>query len=800
MTLGRLAHAAARIALPTLLLLLPSGLRAQESATPATPAPPAPGEKPATTTRMLGGAELRAEVIRQLGPGELELVGSVTISSETARMQADRISIREERYVVAEGNVLVVWGPNRLSGTRMEYDLQEKRGSVENAMGQVDPEFYFTADRAEKVGDDWVYLDSATVTTCTQPVPYWSFSVSSAKIHVDHYAYMKNLRLRAKKVPVFYLPWMAWPVKQDRAAGLLLPTFGATSDRGRVITEALFVPLGQSADMTLFGEYYTIAGWGGGGEFRIIPNRDGDAHLSGFYIDDQVAGFPRWRITFKETQTFVNGFRMVADINQVSDFAYFTDFERELRLASSPSILARVEFTRNGSWTSVNARELRREQLFFDGTSLVQQTLPQLEWRGRSRRMGNTPFYLSFLSSLASIQQRSTTIDADYARADIFPTVTAPLSPWPWLDVTPGVSYRFTEYTQQRDPVTGAITDENLSRGIAAGSLEIVGPKISRIFERPDSTFSPRYKHLVEPRIQYLYGQNFDEKDNIILYDEIDLTTPSDIVSYGIRTRLFAQRPRAEQAPPKGEGEKILLPGLQPSGESTEPASAAPSPDVILPAPPAEPAEGPPPPREPVEIASVEVSQSRSFDTVLTSADLDRDGVVDTTSHTSGIQLVGRYNPATNFSMDLRSVYNTLWDTWTDTSFSGNIRTDNTRLGFSLVHVPGLGVTSVIDPVTGLTTLLNNPDTTQLRLGAGLVLLGGKLRLDLDGSFVPTAVAPEKEVPDQLWRMQYYTQCCGFLAEYLRRDFAGNERREFRFSLDLRGIGKLLDLHEGENR
>src|SRR5262245_23389032 len=790
MTLARLGHAAVRLALLLLLLLAPLGVRAQEAAKAAP-------EQSKTMSRMLGGAELRAEKIRQTGPGELELEGSVTISTEHARMQADKISIKDERYVVAEGNVLAVWGPNRLSGTRMEYDLQEKRGTVENAMGQVDPEFYFTADKAEKVGDDWIYLDSATVTTCTQPVPYWSFSVSSAKIHIDHYAYMKNLRLRAKKLPVFYLPYMTWPVKRARAAGLPLPTFGGPADRGRVLTEALFIPMGKSADMTLFGEYYTIAGWGGGGEFEILPNRDGEAHLSGFYIDDQVAGFPRWRVTFKETQNFLNGFRMVADINQVSDFAYFTDFERELRLASSPSILARLEFTRNGSWTSVNARDLRREQLFFDGTSLVQQTLPQLEWRGRSRRLGNTPFYLSFLSSISSIQQQSTSIDADYLRADVFPTISAPFSPWPWLDVTPGVSYRLTEYTQQKDPLTGEILDTNLTRGIGAGTVEIVGPKFSRIFERPDSTFSPRYKHLIEPRIVYLYGEKFEDKDNIILYDEVDPTSPSNIVSYGIRTRLFAQRPRAEQAPPKGEGEKIVLPGAttasgepaEPAPESTEPAPAQP-----------EAPEGPPAPREPIEIASVEVTQSRSFDTTLLSADLNRDGVIDTTSHKSGVQLVGRFNPLPSMSLDLRSVYNTLYDTWTDTSFSGNVRTENTRLGFSLVHVPGLGVTSVQDPDTGLTTLLNNPDTTTLRLGAGLVLLGGKLRLDLDGSYVPTAPAGEAEVPDQLWRMQYYTQCCGFLAEYLRRDFAGNERREFRFSLDLRGIGKLLDLSGGESR
>ena len=41
-----------------------------------------------------------------------------------------------------------------------------------------------------------------------------------------------------------------------------------------------------------------------------------------------------------------------------------------------------------------------------DGGSLfVQETLPDIEWRGRSRRLGNTPFYLSYDSSLAWIRQ-----------------------------------------------------------------------------------------------------------------------------------------------------------------------------------------------------------------------------------------------------------------------------------------------------------------------------------------------------------------------------------------------------------
>src|SRR5262249_27365429 len=157
----------------------------------------------------------------------------------------------------------------------------------------------------------------------------------SAKIKLEGYAHMFNLRPRIGKVPFFYLPYLAWPVKRDRATGLLFPEFGSTRTRGRVISLPLFIPLGPSADVTLLGEWYSIAGWGGGGKLRVMPNRDGYAEVQGAYIQDQVAGEGRYQFQVKQTQSFLNGFRMVTDVNLVSDFDYLTDFERNLTYASS---------------------------------------------------------------------------------------------------------------------------------------------------------------------------------------------------------------------------------------------------------------------------------------------------------------------------------------------------------------------------------------------------------------------------------------------------------------------------------
>lgn len=737
-----------------------------------------------------GGVDLCARSIRESADRSYEAEGDVTITLEPdgTRVQADHIRVTG-KLAVGEGNVLIVWQRNRIAGTRLEYDLESGDGTIDDATGQFVPEssagraeFFFTARRVIKQGEDRVRLESAVISTCTQPTPYWSIAISRADVRLEHYARMRNVRFRAKKLPVVYLPYFLWPVKSDRAAGLLFPDFGSTLNRGNVYRQSLFLPLGESADLTLTGEYYTRAGFGGGGRFRAKPNPAGELDVGGFYIDDQVSGVPRWKYSYQQTQTFLNGFRMVADINQISDFAFYNDYESSINLVSSPTILGRLEFSRNGDWTSVNVRELRREQLFSDGTSLVQQTLPEIEWRGRSRRLGRSPLYFTYEASVASIQQRSTRIDADYRRGDLFPTLSAPFSPLPWLDINPSVNVRMTHWTQSQTPPLNSVdpidvVDEGLSRFVAGGGVEIVGPKLFRIVERPGGKFSKRYKHTIEPRVSYAHQQTFDRSSEILVYDEVDRLIGSvDQMTYGLRSRLFAQRPRSRPPAPVDDGERILVPDV--SGGPVREASEAPS-SPSESAQSLQPATEPPPPQESVEIASLEIAQARSFERDLSLADLDRDGTNEATSRRSAVSINGRVNPLPNVSLDLRTSYNILYDRIANLSLSGAYRSDAFRGSFSLVSTPGLAA--------------GTSDSTQMRLATGATLWDGRVRFDVEGTYNPSPPAGERKIPEQVWRLEYYLQCCGFLAEYLRRDFTGAERRDFRFTIDLRGIGKLID-------
>ena len=131
MALFRLSPRALSILLIVLAASAPQTTGAANA--PAVPALP-PGVK--LSAQHIGADEKSGAIIAE---------GEVTIEAGFGRIQADRITFREGHLVEAEGNILIVWGSNRISGTRLAYDMGQKddpdlekriaRGVIENAVG-----------------------------------------------------------------------------------------------------------------------------------------------------------------------------------------------------------------------------------------------------------------------------------------------------------------------------------------------------------------------------------------------------------------------------------------------------------------------------------------------------------------------------------------------------------------------------------------------------------------------------------------------------------------------------------------
>jgi len=793
--------------LAALLLLGPAAAAADPEPEP----PPASEDRP----------HMSADRFEQVAEGEIKMTGNVDLWYGDLRILADSIHYDDARRIArAEGNVVLMFGNSQISGDRLEANLDTKLATIWNAHGQMEPDVIFHAEMLERIAEDKIVITNGTVTTCTQPTPYWSFHVSKATLQKDHYAHMKHVAFRVSAVPVFYTPYLAWPLKEDRSSGLLLPNIGYSRRRGSFIGNALYLVMGRSQDMTLYFDLYGQSGTGYGFEYRFVPALHAQGALTGYYLDDTVddpsttdadESRARYRFNLRHAQRFDSGYRLIADLNAVSDLDYYLDFERDIRQTTSPTVYSRIDLTRNWRNYALNARLDRQEQFITTDEQITLQRIPELELRAHGLRIHGSPIYVSFVSSAGLYNKQQVKSDdpnipfidleSTYARYDLFPTIAASFSPTPWLDISPSVAARGTLYTRGLvDPnLPLQITDgEDIFRGFASFNLTVIGPRFFRLFGTEDGT-SNRYKHTFEPGISYSYIPKVrGDDENIIRFDEVD-TLAGDLhrMTYSLTSRLFAKRP--PKMPDLGGPSSELPVPSDVTGPTQATAPLLDEKDLPEEVRRAIEDRNRAPGVGSVEIASFSISQIFSFDEdqPFMAIHVEPDGTaVPLDSPAGPIVANGRYNPHAAASLDATVRYEPFFDNIDTVSFSANLR--SLKLGYlrmsyfldrdlsgRFVNDDGISV-----PAGDPNGQLDFVDGSQIRLLGGTSFLRRKITLDLEGSYD----IENGDLQDQRYRVGYNSQCCGILVEMARRDFDTIDEIEYRFTLNLRGVGTFLDL------
>ena len=207
----------------------------------------------------------------------------------------------------------------------------------------------------------------------------------------------------------------------------------------------------------------------------------------------------------------------------------------------------------------------------------------------------------------------------------------------------------------------------------------------------------------------------------------------------------------------------------------------------------------------PVEIASFELAQGYSLDSV---RPLSRSAALDANSLFGPVIATVRFNPTYSASLDLRTSYDILFHDIDKVSVSGGLKTlKSSYVRLSWVLDRDLeGVQAGITPACpldggrvvgrqGPNELRCFANSSQIHVVGGTALLGRKITADVEGSYD----IENSFLRDQRYRVGYNTQCCGVLFEVAKRALpAGSipsSDIQYRFVLNLRGVGTFLDLN-----
>src|SRR5882762_5129158 len=580
-------------------LLLAPGIVTSQTLPPAaaTVSSPetAPSMVPALPSAPAGqtAEEVKIRAVEQEKDGSLyHLRGRVEIHYRTYILYADQVTYNTDTGdSELEGHAVLDGGPydEHVEASHGTYNVRTETGTFYSVIGTVgfrmrksryvlttSNPFAFSGKIVEKHGPDHYLVRQGSVTTCELPRPKWQFDAKRISVDVDGSAKIYNSDFRLMGMPVFYFPFVTHPVqRQQRQSGLLIPSFGNSSTKGKIAGESVYWVFNRSMDATAGAEYFSKRGWFQRGEFRARPSDSSYLYFNYQGMLDRGIGNPRQDQGGEDAhfvaERSIGTFRGVANVDYLSSFVFRIAFTDVYTQAINSEVRSQIFLSNTTKGFHFNALAERYQNFEVcipqsgttTGCSTITQTelirnlhAPSFFISGEERQLGNTPLYWSFESAAEGLQLREIGFRTGplVGRFDLAPSLAMPVQ-WKGWSFRPELTLRDTFYTEHIDrtlPKATRAADDILNRKSLEASFELRPPALSRIFDRP--WLGRRWKHVIEPRMKYDYVTGINNFGNILRFDATDVLTNTNEVEYSLVNRLYAKHvdPNAKDCDQQG--------------------------------------------------------------------------------------------------------------------------------------------------------------------------------------------------------------------------------------------------------
>jgi len=441
--------------------------------------------------------------------GVTELRGEVKVARDTQQLEADRVRItRPEDILEAHGNVRI-WDIGLFAaGERAEGELEADRIALEPAEYVVlDAHAHGEAARVELTGRNHMGIDRGTYTTCDPGNEDWVLSATRVDLDkVSEFGTARNVTVKFHGIPIFYSPWMTFPLTDRRKSGFLTPSFRVAGETGFEATVPYYWNIAPNMDATFGVRHMTRRGTQLQGEYRyLFPWGEGELGVE-VLPNDEIRDEPRAAVDFDHEGRSGPWFTF-ANVEWVSDDRYFEELGTELSISARRFLERRGDVRYSGTgWAA-----LGRVQDFVS----VDRTVPEAS--RPHKRLPQLRFWTT-----GPLQNRALNLDLDSefvnfergggvtgTRIDLKPSVSYPVRT-AGAFVIPKLSLEYTGYALD---------------GLAPGEednpdrlLPIASVDAGLVFEREFELAGEGMVQTLEPRVFYLYVP-FEDQDDIPLFD-----------------------------------------------------------------------------------------------------------------------------------------------------------------------------------------------------------------------------------------------------------------------------------------
>lgn len=472
--------------------------------------------------------------------GVLLRQGGRLVGADAARYDASRRAVSlsgnvryedDQTEVVSDGAEFAYdSGRIAFSGARFSLGASNGRGGADEVMINREGE---------------LQLDRVHYTTCPPGSNDWVMRADDIDIDTrDGVGTARNITMNFQGVPIFWAPFISFPVGDARKSGILTPEIGSSRRSGNEIRVPYYWNMAPNYDATITPRLLTDRGLQLQTEFRYLTAaHDGDMVVQ-YLPDDKLVDDTRHLVSVRHRSLFDTGWRGLLNFREVSDNQYFEDLGGSLSASSTTHLDRHLAF----DWHSDSMNLFAQVQDFQTLDDAIApedepyQRLPQVLFNG---------WWPEKIAGVrASMNAELVRFDRDVGvtgwRANVAPRLELPFYGNGWF-VNPSVAWDYTTY-ELEDTLPGQVEDP--SRSVPIGSFDT-----GLIFERMTRGSTRRIQTL-EPRLLYVHVP-YRDQDDLPVFDTIvpdlnlvqlfrrnrflggDRIGDTDQVSFGVTSRIL---------------------------------------------------------------------------------------------------------------------------------------------------------------------------------------------------------------------------------------------------------------------
>ncbi|MCK5893153.1 MAG: LPS-assembly protein LptD [Endozoicomonadaceae bacterium] len=264
------------------------------------------------------------------------LKGTVVINQGYRQIESDAVRLnRNENIFNAEGHV-VIREPNLLmTAKEATVNLNSGKAEVIDAQYVFHPKgIHGKASKIVRQESGVIHMDDATYTTCQSEDYAWKLKGKAVDLNLlTGVGTAKDVTIRVQDFPVFYTPYIQFPIDDRRHTGFLFPSLSFGDKKiGSNYSQPWYWNIAPNYDAIITPRYMSKRGLMLENSFRYLTEESkgewGGAFLSTDPHKEENRNYDenRWLIKWRHDQQLSTQWDYRIDFTNVSDKDFFNDF------------------------------------------------------------------------------------------------------------------------------------------------------------------------------------------------------------------------------------------------------------------------------------------------------------------------------------------------------------------------------------------------------------------------------------------------------------------------------------------